>query len=91
MYYQNIKKKNNSQSLAINTYLQIIEAIMHHWNEVVNVHSLHLFDVGGDGLECWEADIEVDVIKVSLIKRIELQEMPLKPCKWRHINLKQNW
>lgn len=61
---------------------------MHNWNEVVNIHGLHLFNVRGDSLERWEANVKVDVVKVSLIKGVKLREMPLKPHKWKHMNLK---
>ena len=57
---------------------------MHNWDQVVNVYSLHLFNVRGNGLERREANIKVDIIKMSLIKGVKVQKiiynLAIKPC-----------
>lgn len=51
---------------------------MHHWNQVVNIHGLHLFNVRHDGLELGKANVKVDFVQMPLIKGVQLQETPGK-------------
>jgi len=55
-------------------HLDGIEAVVHNRDEEVDIHCLHFFDVGGDWLERWQAYIKVDIIKMPLIKGIQLKE-----------------
>lgn len=56
----------------MNTYLHVIETVIHHRDEVVGIHRLHFLYGRGDGLERWEPRVKVDVIEMSFIKGIKL-------------------
>lgn len=47
---------------------------MHNWNDKVDIHFLHFFDMRSNCLECWQANIKVDIIKMPLIKGIQLRD-----------------
>lgn len=59
----------------MNTHLHVIETVMHHRDEVVGIHRLHFLYGWGDGLECWEPHVKVDVIEMPFIKGIKLQDI----------------
>lgn len=50
-----------------------MEAVVHNGGDVVHVQSLHVLDVPGGVQETRETHVEVDLIQVSTVKRVQLE------------------
>ena len=50
-----------------------MEAVVNDGVDVVQVQSLHVFDVSGGVLERRQTQVEVDLVQVSTVERIQLE------------------